>query len=277
MTTTTKRKRPRPVREQVGKIHDGLITLREGAYAKALRDVARVDAVITDPPYSSKTHEGNAKGTFNDGSERGQIDYSSWSRKDVRRFVRHWHPRCHGWIVAFCDHKLIPVWEAELERVGRYAFAGMPVIIPGMTCRTLGDGPSREAVYLVAGRMRTASGAAWRTLPGWYKATQDRWSSVVGGKPLSLMEKIVEDYSNPGDLVCDPCAGHGTTLFAAARLGRYAVGSELDPETYKGADERLRQSLQPALFTLHENRRAAPPPPAQQAGFDLVERSEVDA
>lgn len=64
---------------------------------------------------------------------------------------------------------------------------------------------------------------------------------VVGNKPLALMEAIVRDYSRPGDVVCDPCAGGGTTLLAAHRLGRHGVGAEMDPTTYRAAASLLGQ------------------------------------
>ncbi|MCC6596997.1 MAG: hypothetical protein IT477_10855 [Rhodanobacteraceae bacterium] len=59
------------------------------------------------------------------------------------------------------------------------------------------------------------------------------------GKPLDLMRAIVSDYSRPGDLVCDPCAGYGSTLAAALQKGRRAIGAECDPEVYAEAQRRL--------------------------------------
>ena len=62
------------------------------------------------------------------------------------------------------------------------------------------------------------------------------------------MRALVRDYSRPGDLVCDPCAGGATTLIAAALEGRRAIGAELDPETYALACARIeRTALTPPL------------------------------
>ena len=71
---------------------------------------------------------------------------------------------------------------------------------------------------------------------------------VVGGKPLDLMRAIVRDYSRPGDLICDPCAGGATTLLAAAMEGRRAVGAEIDHETYAKASARIARGYTPPLF-----------------------------
>ena len=46
---------------------------------------------------------------------------------------------------------------------------------------------------------------------------------VVGGKPIWLIQRLVEDYSHPGDLCVDPCCGAGTLAAAAIRTGRRAI------------------------------------------------------
>ncbi len=43
----------------------------------------------------------------------------------------------------------------------------------------------------------------------------------------SLVTAVLEDLTQPGDVVLDPFAGFGTTLRVAARMGRQAIGIEL--------------------------------------------------
>jgi site-specific DNA-methyltransferase (adenine-specific) len=57
-------------------------------------------------------------------------------------------------------------------------------------------------------------------------------------KPDDLAERFIRHSTKPGDLVVDPFAGSGTFLLAAARLGRNAVGCELDEETLEIAVRR---------------------------------------
>jgi hypothetical protein len=45
-------------------------------------------------------------------------------------------------------------------------------------------------------------------------------------KPQKLLERIVSASSSPGDVVLDPMCGSGTTLVAAAQLGRRALGAD---------------------------------------------------
>lgn len=68
--------------------------------------------------------------------------------------------------------------------------------------------------------------------------------------PLQLAHRLVAMFSFVGDTVLDPFAGTGTTLVAAARLGRNAIGVEIDPEYAKLAADRLR--TQGDLFTQPE-------------------------
>ena len=49
-------------------------------------------------------------------------------------------------------------------------------------------------------------------------------------KPGKLLDRLVSALSNPGDLVCDPMFGSGTTCLSAMSLGRRFVGCDKSPE-----------------------------------------------
>ncbi|MCP4967401.1 MAG: site-specific DNA-methyltransferase [bacterium] len=63
-------------------------------------------------------------------------------------------------------------------------------------------------------------------------------------KPVLLMESLVSDFTDPGELICDPFAGSGTTGVACIRLGRRFIGWEKDPEFFETAVKRLRKTRQ---------------------------------
>lgn len=46
-------------------------------------------------------------------------------------------------------------------------------------------------------------------------------------KPLTLLERIIEASSNPGDWVLDPFCGCGTAIAAAQKLGRHWIGIDI--------------------------------------------------
>jgi DNA methylase len=108
----------------------------------------------------------------------------------------------------------------------------------------------------------------WGTLPGAYVGKPDIPGKLcTGGKPLWAMRALVRDYSRPGDLICDPCAGAATTLLAAAIEGRRAIGAEVDAATWRTGSERLALGFTPSLFVGLD----PPREPAQQIALDLVE------
>jgi DNA modification methylase len=58
-------------------------------------------------------------------------------------------------------------------------------------------------------------------------------------KPRDLMERILKDTTERGAFVLDSCAGSGTTLVAAVRLGRYVLGYERDRKAHDRALSRM--------------------------------------
>jgi len=49
-------------------------------------------------------------------------------------------------------------------------------------------------------------------------------------KPISLIERLVRIYTNPGDIILDPFVGSGTLLGVAESLGRDSIGIDNDME-----------------------------------------------
>lgn len=225
----------------------GNADLRYGKWQDVLADVT-CDALIVDAPYSERTHSGHRDGVDGvDGVERKSISYTAMSSEDVHEFCVSWAPRTNGWLLSITDHVLAPEWTSALEDAGRYVFAPIPVVETGSRVRLAGDGPSSWTCWLIASRPKRMPYAKWGTLRGAYVAPNER-KPVIGGKPLGIMRAIVRDYTRPGDLVCDPCAGGGTTLLAALTEGRRAVGSEMDPKHFEIARKRLARGYTPPLF-----------------------------
>ncbi len=217
--------------------------------------VATCDLLCTDTPYSAKTQKGH-NGAICDDMRRS-ISYAAWTVADVNTFVESWSPRTAGWFVTITDTSLAPAWAAALEKAGRYVFAPLPFVAPGSTVRLSGDGPSSWTTWIIVARPKTRSMAKWGTLPGAYilPAGQGSDLPVVGGKPIWLMQRLIEDYSRPGDLVVDPCCGAGTTAVAAIRAGRRAVAGDV-----------LRAHADLAALWIKHPTRAAPSLEREESG-----------
>lgn len=58
-------------------------------------------------------------------------------------------------------------------------------------------------------------------------------------KPICLLKKLIEIFTDPGDVVIDPCCGSGSTLRAAMELGRPSYGFEIDRDFYNRAKNEM--------------------------------------
>ena len=58
-------------------------------------------------------------------------------------------------------------------------------------------------------------------------------------KPVAVIKKLIEIFTDEGDVVIDPCCGSGSTLRAAVELGRSAYGFEIDRTFY----ERVKNEM----------------------------------
>lgn len=219
-----------------------------------------VDALIVDAPYSERTHKGHDAGVGLAGvdvyrgspskrtpaKQRHELDYPPWDAAEVAEFVSTWTPLTRGWVVSLTDHHLAPLWAHSLEMSERYVFSPLACVEPGSRVRLSGDGPANWSCWAVSARPKTRGFQRWGALPGAYVVppgageAQRHGAHVVGGKPLWTMTRLVDDYTRPGDLVCDPCCGAGTTLLAAKLLGRRYIGGDIDETHAEIARERLR-------------------------------------
>jgi site-specific DNA-methyltransferase (adenine-specific) len=87
-----------------------------------------------------------------------------------------------------------------------------------------------------------ALGSVWSDCPAMNANTPLRRESTgyPTQKPLRLLERIVRASSREGALVVDPFCGSGTTLVAAARLGRSFVGCDVGELAIQTSAARLR-------------------------------------
>lgn len=67
-------------------------------------------------------------------------------------------------------------------------------------------------------------------------------------KPVRLLERLIEIFTDRGDVVIDPVAGSGSTLLAAAQTGRKGYGFEIKKNFFKEANENVLNKVQPKFF-----------------------------
>lgn len=80
----------------------------------------------------------------------------------------------------------------------------------------------------------------WTDIPSGGQISRKERTGYPTQKPLSLLERIIKASSNEGDVVLDPFMGSGTTLHAAAGLGRNFIGFDQSMVAFSYCAERLR-------------------------------------
>jgi site-specific DNA-methyltransferase (adenine-specific) len=222
---------------------DGIVTLYHGRCEEILPLLPKSTHVITDPPYDEHTHESIR--TMKDGGGAIALDFNPALPGDVLSVIM---PAADGWVIAFCAVEML----GEYQRHGgeHYVRGGFWHRING-TPQVSGDRPAQPGEGLailrgsMAGRMRWNGGghaAFWETC---ITAKLDRVHKTQ--KPETLMIDLVAAFTRPGETICDPFAGSGTTLVAAKRLGRRAIGIECELAQCREARKRLRQDALPMI------------------------------
>jgi site-specific DNA-methyltransferase (adenine-specific) len=231
----------------------GPVELRLGRWQDVLADV-EPDAVITDPPFSERTAKGFKSCPNWDSAvplgKQGGIAYGQIDERDAAGLVAEWWPRTRRWIIIFSDHVAQRWYAHALTEAGAYVFAPLPWIKTNGAPRFLGDGPASVTEWITVARRREGAldPARRGSRPGYYLARLPSGQIMPGQKCLDGMRQIVRGYSLANDLICDPCAGSGSTLIAAALEGRRAIGAEMDSETFEKACKRVEtHALTPPL------------------------------
>ncbi|MBI1249011.1 DNA methylase [bacterium] len=113
----------------------------------------------------------------------------------------------------------------------------------------LGDGPVIQPLQCVTQStpVLVFSKGKWTRTTRWYNsfhnsaAEQDlhEWQ-----KPLADVEHWLLSFSDPGDLICDPCAGSGSTAAVCRRHNRRFVGGDIDRDAVRLAQTRLKEETQ---------------------------------
>lgn len=73
----------------------------------------------------------------------------------------------------------------------------------------------------------------------WEKDGKDIPKIHPAQKPVTTLKKLIEIFTDEGDVVIDPCCGSGSTIRAAAELGRSAYGFEIDRNFYQRAKDEM--------------------------------------
>lgn len=224
------------------------ITIYHGDAREILPHLRSVDHVITDPPYSEHVHANHKTGNtrkvkYGETRELGFEFLTPEVRAACARWFRFLTRR---WILVFSDAEGCHFWREDLEATGlEYIRTGAWVKaapIPQFS----GDRPSAgfEPITIAHPRGRKrwnghGGPALWvhQIVKGGVGEVEPRLHTAQ--KPIGLMLDLVGDFTDEGDTILDSFMGSGTTLVAAKKLNRNAIGIDVDEENCAKAVDRL--------------------------------------
>lgn len=199
--------------------------------------------VITDPPFSSITHNG-ARSVGSSGAVAlagTGIHFDPLAMGDVGRIGEACALVATGWVLCFCEFEMLGTYREAFECVGLDYVRGQGWVKPTSTPQITGDRPGQwgEAIATAHSKGRKRWNAGGKAGSYSFPSREPGVERVhPTQKPIALMRELVERFTDPGDVIVDLFCGSGTTLRAARDLGRFSVGIELDPAFAAMAAER---------------------------------------
>lgn len=205
-----------------------------------------VDHVITDPPYSEHTHSKQwigaaltADGAARCSTAHAGLGFDPITEDVARAFGAQCVRLARRWVIVFSDLEWHHRWREWMPLpLVRACVWDKVDSAPQFT----GDRPAASAevfmLFHAEGRKRWNGGGrrnVYRFAVNGERGAKPHPST----KPLALMEALIRDFTDPGETICDPFLGSGSTLVAAKRLGRHGIGWELNPQYAAIAQKRI--------------------------------------
>lgn len=194
----------------------GDATLYLGDCREILPTLGRVDAVVTDPPYGVRTaYLSHDDSTIDEVLPRVQQALGVAKRAlifpGIPNAWKYPEPDDIGWAFSGSDTGMSP-WGMR---------CGQPMLYYGK---------------------RPVTGCYPTGFNGVYANDANQVEGHPCPKPIRVMLWAVNRASLPGEAVCDPFMGSGTTGVACARLGRRFIGIEIEPRYFEIACKRIDEA-----------------------------------
>lgn len=207
-------------------------------YMKSM-DNKSVDFVLTDIPYDEVERQTNGLLKIKNLDDLGDADKLQF---DLDTFLNEVYRVSKNSICIFCGFK-------QFSYIYDY-FSNKAGTVRALVYEKTNPVPSNGQYVYLSG----IEFAVWfkkkgaKTFNAHCKNTVFRYP-IMGGKKrihktqkhIDLFKELIEDNTNEGDIVFDPCAGAMTTALAAAPLNRKFICCELNKEFYDKAIELLEK------------------------------------
>jgi site-specific DNA-methyltransferase (adenine-specific) len=225
-------------------------------YMRTMPDKS-VDAVITDPPYSSgartasevRNRGGMSRGALWDAApmpnDRMTSTGFTWMMREIG-FEAVRILKDGGAFLSFIDWRQYPVLCGAMESTNLRI---QTMVVWDKEVMALGNG-FRNQHELIIHASNGVPNVYNRSVPNVLRVQRISASNLhPTEKPVALLVKLLEVVTDKGGLIFDPFMGSGTTGVAALQLGRNFIGCEIDPNYFEIAKKRIETAaMQPQLF-----------------------------
>jgi DNA modification methylase len=242
---------------------DGRVRLINADCREVMPTLGKVDAVVTDPPYSIST-PGVGRWEQRYGRTPGDLDFfdgdSDWEAmtatvcEAVALSVALLE--AHGSVYVWCGHRQFGPLIAQLEAAGwstRFLVWSKKHPVPPPP----GAGwPSGAALCVYA--YRPGRRWSWKGscpypsnvfVADAFRYGQPDKTDHPTQMPEAIVRPLIEASSSRTETILDPFMGSGTTGVAAVKLGRKFIGIEIEPKYFEIAVKRVRDAYaQPDMF-----------------------------
>lgn len=215
-----------------------------------------IDLIVTDPPYklTSFGSPGTMSGYWtNKLTMQGKI----FSNNDIDiekylpEFYRILKANAHCYIM--CNNSNLPHF---FEVINKSNFRFIKLLVWDKHTKICGRyymGQVEHIFLLRKGKDKPINDCGCSDLLSFsnFKREKDKDGNNLHDsiKPIPLMQCLIENSSQQGDIIFDPFIGSGTTALACIRSNRHYVGCEIDKHYYDVAINRIKQeSIKPTLF-----------------------------
>lgn len=204
--------------------------------------VRQFDVLITDPPYREHVHQNATSQSRGRGTRKRDLGFQSLTRAG-RVATAQWCAWVKRWSVVYSDVENSNLLRWAVQARGAEYIRTMPWVRWSMPQLT-GDRPPQGFEHILC--FHPPGKKHWNG-PGNLVAFQHLAlrgeSKHKCEKPLDQALDLVSWFSDLGESILDPFAGHGTLGLACRLLGRSYVGLEVDPDWATKAQVRLAGPL----------------------------------
>lgn len=208
----------KPILEEISLKEDPNIKLYNCDFRELDIEPNSIDLILTDPPYPKEY-------------------LPLWG--DLAKFAKE-KLKDHGYLIAYSGQYHMPevinyliseldyIWTFCLYHVGNTQIVNNVNVM----CRW------KPILIFQKGRSRFK-----QTIQDYIEFDRKEKAHHDWQQGLPAIQKFIEHFTNPGDIVCDPFSGSGTVALACKNTGRSFIGSEIDTESYNVARRRLFYEL----------------------------------